>query len=154
MIRENMVGLTDIVQNIYLQTQELSKGMGSSFFSYAGRASGDLSHSVDPTKPVTNFSDAMAMRGMSANWTPPEKSHAFGLNRVPFDDYPALLHEGERVLTAAQARAQDAGQAGAAPIQIIVTGNSFTGTPEEMADQLAEILARKIAQANTAAAPR
>ena len=34
---------------------------------------------------------------------------AFGLNRVPYDDYPALLHEGERVLTANQARQADAG---------------------------------------------
>ena len=182
MIRENMVGLTDIVQNIYLQTQELSKGMGSSFFSYAGRASGDLSHSVDPTKPVTNFSDAMAMRGMSANWTPPEKSHAFGLNRVPFDDYPALLHEGERVLTAREAREQDrteefklidiplreqkppviaggddtplfkggegpdAGTAseGTGGLSVDISGNTFVGVNEEMADQLWEIIVRKL----------
>lgn len=33
--------------------------------------------------------------------------YAFGLDRVPYDDYPALLHEGERVLTAQEARAQD-----------------------------------------------
>lgn len=81
------------------------------------------------------------------------KKHAFGLDRVPYDDYPALLHEGERVLTASEARAQDAGQ-GASPVQITITGNYFTGTPEEMADQLAEILVRKLMQANTAAAPR
>ena len=31
-------------------------------------------------------------------------SHAYGLDRVPYDDYPALLHEGERVLTTSQAR--------------------------------------------------
>ena len=80
--------------------------------------------------------------------------HAFGLERVPYDEYPALLHEGERVLTASEARAQDGGQAGAAPIQLTITGNSFTGTPEEMADALAEIIVRKIAQASAAAAPR
>lgn len=34
---------------------------------------------------------------------------AFGIDRVPYDDYPALLHEGERVLTANQARQADAG---------------------------------------------
>lgn len=33
--------------------------------------------------------------------------HAVGLDRVPYDDYPALLHEGERVLTAREAREQD-----------------------------------------------
>lgn len=80
--------------------------------------------------------------------------HAFGLERVPYDEYPALLHEGERVLTASEARSQDTGQAGAAPLQITITGNSFTGTPEEMADQLVEVIVRKIRQARIAAAPR
>lgn len=37
---------------------------------------------------------------------PPEKN-AWGMDRVPYDDYPALLHEGERVLTAREAREQD-----------------------------------------------
>ena len=80
-------------------------------------------------------------------------SHAFGLDRVPWDGYPALLHEGERVLTASQARAQDAGQA-AAPISITITGTSFTGAPEELADQLAQLLASRLEQAAAAAAPR
>lgn len=50
---------------------------------------------------------------------------AFGLDRVPYDEYPALLHEGERVLTASQAREQDMAYAGAAG-QVVITGNSFT----------------------------
>lgn len=40
------------------------------------------------------------------------RRRAFGLNRVPYDDYPAMLHEGERVLTANQARQADAGGLG------------------------------------------
>ena len=36
------------------------------------------------------------------------RSHAYGLNRVPYDGYRAILHEGERVLTAGEARASDA----------------------------------------------
>ncbi len=79
--------------------------------------------------------------------------YAYGLDRVPYDDFPALLHEGERVLTAREARAQDS--AGSpAPIAITITGNSFTGGGEEMAEQLAEVLARKLEQAATAAVPR
>ena len=35
-------------------------------------------------------------------------SHKMGLSRVPFDGYRAELHAGERVLTAPQARSQDA----------------------------------------------
>lgn len=184
-ILDNTAGLQNATQAAYNLTQQLSKGMGSSFFSYAGRASGDSSHSVDPTKPVTSFSNSMSMRGLPANWTPPEKSHAFGLNRVPFDDYPALLHEGERVLTAREAREQDraefstltmqrpaddvqagtdigtllmerpAPNAGSTPesggttggeagLGVNISGNTFVGASEEMADQLWEIIVRKL----------
>lgn len=38
-----------------------------------------------------------------------EGSHAAGLGRVPYDNYAALLHEGERVLTAREARNYDRG---------------------------------------------
>ncbi len=34
-------------------------------------------------------------------------SHAYGLNKVPYDGYTAKLHQGERVLTASEARRQD-----------------------------------------------
>lgn len=36
-------------------------------------------------------------------------SHAGGLSRVPYNDYPANLHAGERVLTASEARDYNAG---------------------------------------------
>ena len=35
--------------------------------------------------------------------------YAYGLEYVPFDNYPALLHQGERVLTAAEAREMERG---------------------------------------------
>lgn len=79
-------------------------------------------------------------------------SHAYGLNLVPYDEYPALLHRDERVLTASEARAQDAGQGSV--LNVTVTGNTITGAPEELADQLAEIIVRKIRQAAVAAAPK
>lgn len=63
---------------------------------------------------------------ISSRGTSTGSSNAFGLNRVPYDDYPALLHEGERVLTASQAREQDAGKAPASGGQIVITGNSFS----------------------------
>ena len=72
-------------------------------------------------------------------------AHAFGLDRVPYDDYPALLHEGERVLTAREAREEDASPR--RPIYITITGNSFGGsvTAEEIAQRLADSLERKLA---------
>lgn len=39
-------------------------------------------------------------------------SAAVGLRSVPYDDFPALLHQGERVLTAAEARVYDAVEKG------------------------------------------
>lgn len=41
-----------------------------------------------------------------------EQLHAKGEWNVPYDDYPALLHRGERVLTASQARQMDDGTNG------------------------------------------
>lgn len=38
---------------------------------------------------------------------PTPKPHAFGLRRVPYDNYPALLHQNERVLTAQEARSAE-----------------------------------------------
>lgn len=35
--------------------------------------------------------------------------YAYGLDRVPYDGFPALLHEGERVLTASEARQTEGG---------------------------------------------
>ena len=101
---------------------------------------------------------------------------------MPYDNYPALLHEGERVLTAREAREQDrteefklidiplreqkppviaggddtplfkggegpdAGTAseGTGGLSVDISGNTFVGVNEEMADQLWEIIVRKL----------
>ena len=44
--------------------------------------------------------------------------YAYGLDYVPYDNFPALLHQGERVQTAAEAR----GEKSSAPFQIIMNG--------------------------------
>ena len=45
--------------------------------------------------------------------------HAKGLWEVPYDDYAAYLHRGERVLTASQARAYDEGETGGVSAAIV-----------------------------------
>ena len=72
-------------------------------------------------------------------------SFAVGLNRVPYDNFPALLHEGERVLTASQARAEERG---GPTVQVTVTGNSFYGSDAAMEDRVAQKLAREVARAD------
>ncbi len=47
------------------------------------------------------------------------RGYAFGLERVPYDNYPALLHQGEKVLTAQQVRQQKNIPS------VTVTGNQF-----------------------------
>ena len=86
-----------------------------------------------------------------SSYTPPpyaynadSSRHAFGLDRVPYDDYPALLHEGERVLTASQAREQDAGKAPASGGQIVITGNSFSVRDDSDIQKIAAELLHQI----------
>ena len=55
---------------------------------------------------VNRYNQALAALGRVR--TAKLTSHAAGLTSVPYDDYPANLHKGERVLTALQAQALDA----------------------------------------------
>jgi hypothetical protein len=47
-----------------------------------------------------------------------------GIDYVPSDDYPAMLHRGERVLTAAEARAADGKSGGGQTVIVNINGNS------------------------------
>lgn len=66
--------------------------------------------------------------------------YAYGLTRVPYNNYPALLHEGERVLTAAEAR-----RGGSAVVNI--TGNQFTVREEADVDRIASAIASRVSDA-------
>ena len=110
----------------YQITQSLSKGM------LAGLEGSDL------------ISKAMIMAG----YTPDESSpngwskpggKAFGMGFVPYDNFPALLHQGERVLTASQAREADRGS-----VSVTVTGNAFTVREDADVERIAAELARQL----------
>lgn len=75
--------------------------------------------------------------------TPDLAGHAYGLSRVPYNGYPALLHEGERVLTASQAREADRG--GAKGVTVVV--QSMTVRQESDIDRIAAELLRRIRSA-------
>lgn len=70
------------------------------------------------------------------------KPHAYGLERVPYDNYPALLHEGERVLTASQARQQ-----GGASIQIAKLADEIVVREDADIDRIAGALAERLKEA-------
>lgn len=80
---------------------------------------------------------------------PNAPKRAFGLNFVPYDDYPAVLHYGERVLTAQQARQQDVAGTG----RVVVTGNNFTVRETADIERIASALVRQLRIAQAAAKP-
>ena len=67
--------------------------------------------------------------------------NAAGLAYVPYDNYRTRLHEGERVLTAAENRAYTGGSGG-----VTVTGNSFNVREEADIEKIAAKLADEIEQ--------
>lgn len=79
--------------------------------------------------------------GLQPKASESENSHASGLMYVPYDDYPARLHEGERVLTAREARSYGSG------VTVSVTGNNFTVREEADIDRIAETIARRVTEA-------
>lgn len=71
------------------------------------------------------------------NWA--EGSFAFGLTVAPYDNFPALLHQGERVEPPPERR-------GGGDVQVTVRVDSIVvqGGDGDAADQIAETLARKL----------
>lgn len=127
----------------YRKSQEYSKGLAAGMLELVGTTGSsarsnyhDLGNDREEAATVvrSNYHD-LGTRG---------SSHAYGLERVPYDGYAAVLHQGERVLTAREAREADRNRT---PIQITITGNQFGAgvTAEEIAQRLADALERKLA---------
>lgn len=120
-IRDNTAALGSAAWGRDYQTsQELGKGQ----FSVSGSMSS-----------VSAITSGYQVRGMT------NAQHAYGLGRVPYDNYAALLHEGERVLTAREAREMD--RKTSSPIQITVTGSWSVRTDEDV-DAIATAILRKV----------
>lgn len=128
-IRENTAALNGW-RNTYDQQQELSRGLAS----------------VDRSGTVTT-EDIEAAKETARN-IPGMYGFATGLDYVPRDNYPALLHQGERVLTANEARAQDR-EGGAAPITVQITGQWSVRSDSDV-DAIADAIVEKLRLARMA----
>ena len=105
-------------------------GMKDDFIASAGTntTTGTTTTSNPPLPPNSNA----AMSGAGA---------AFGINRVPYDDYPVRLHQGERVLTANQASQMDNGSSAA---NITIHMGSVTIREDADIDRIAAALAQNL----------
>lgn len=142
-IRENTAGLA-VATNAYLLSQERSKGLANVTYRNRFGDAGNRDVGIAETDYSVFDVDPSGISS-SGYFDVAPGSFAMGINRVPYDNFPALLHKDERVLTASDARMQDAG--GRPIIYINVTGNSFSGGTEEMAEEMMEIVAGKLEQA-------
>nr|WP_297175111.1 hypothetical protein [uncultured Agathobaculum sp.] len=79
-------------------------------------------------------------------------SRAMGENRVPRDNTLYLLHEGERVLTAREARAADQGVSSGDVV--INMGGSYTVRQDSDIDAVAEAVAARVLAARRTLRPR
>lgn len=122
----------------YTLGQEFSKGRAAGMSGGAGEDSGDF---TDPAS--ANYSPIMmAYSGLDV------PGYATGLDRVPYDNYPAILHEGERVLTASQARSYD--RSGGAGGGIVINMNGAVIREESDIEKVAQALYERLVQARTA----
>lgn len=87
----------------YTLGQSFSKGRAAGMM---GSGNGETSASASPSK---------MLQGVTL---PSGSSYAVGIDYVPYDNFPALLHQGERVQTAEEARSGGSGTS----IQIVMNG--------------------------------
>lgn len=125
----------------YLLGQELTKGISSAINAYVPDTI------TVPVVYSTTSTDSNG--GGGGNYDPtdptrPQKISAIGENRVPRDNTLYLLHEGERVLTAREARAQDQGGAGGVNIYM---GGNYTVRQDSDIPAIAEAVAARILRA-------
>lgn len=73
-----------------------------------------------PTTPYFSLPQNMVRDLVEKGIDPYSLGFSYGISYVPYNDFPAFLHEGERVLTASENREYNEGSRG-----VVITGNSF-----------------------------
>lgn len=125
-IREDTALKSEYWNAGYAMGQEFSKGR------MAGANSNPLSTVISDSSAQIRFN----------------KKFAYGLNYVPYDNFPALLHQGERVQTASESRS-----ANGIP-QVIITGNNFAVREEADIKKVAIEIATQVKIAAMTAIPQ
>ncbi|WP_306568580.1 tape measure protein [Faecalispora jeddahensis] len=140
-IRETMIKDEVYKQYGYDMEQEFTKGFGEK---YAQDMLSIISQIHQPENSMGASkvaSEEDYVNSLHSLFSKKPAGKAFGMARVPYNDFPALLHEGERVLTASEARAQKT----APTIHVTVTGNVIKDEADE--DRIAQKIVTKILNA-------
>lgn len=136
-----------IRQNASLNQQYWNAGYLVGLEYSKGRAAGmkdDLIASAGTTTTGTTTNTVKAQTngaGSFSSMTYGGAARAFGIDRVPYDDYPVRLHQGERVLTANQARQMDNGSSAA---NITINMGNVTIREDADIDRIAAALAQNL----------
>ena len=110
----------------YDTSQALTKGRAAGAIAGDPQAMGDISYNAE----LGTGSASTIVRQKAGR----AGKFATGIDYVPYDNFPALLHQGERVQTAEEARSRP----------IVSSGNSFTVREEADIDRVASALLEKI----------
>lgn len=124
----------------YEMGQQFSKGMASAVINNAGTT---LSPELTEEQVITNNKVNSGYYGVVPRGRNGYNgnNHANGLSYVPYDGYPAILHQGERVMTASENRSEKSTQ------QINITGNTFIVKSEDAGNEIINHMATKLKEA-------
>lgn len=123
-----------------LFTQGMGKKAWNDWLNADRSGTSETDYSLGGVTPPSDYYDSMF------GYVP---GAAYGLNRVPKDNFPVLLHEDERVLTANQARQQD-GESGRVTLNI---NGPVTVREEADLDKLALKIAQEVIRAKELRVP-
>jgi len=121
-IRENTIGL-EAATNAYRTSNAFTKGAGFT-----------IAPAISAEEAAANAEHIQTLRDLGL--------YAYGLSYVPYDNYPAMLHEGERVLTAEEARRK-----GSEGIVVLVTDNNFNVRDDSDVHRIAREIANELKMA-------
>lgn len=144
-VRENTDNIRHAWSREYYRAQVLSGAPADQYLTFQGDDAPQFDWGSE-TNAITSFYQVRPGSGIYGRYDydryQDAPAAAYGLNRVPYDNFPALLHQGERVLTASQARAADRGGG----VNVTFSG-PVTVREEADLDKLARKLAAEVRRA-------
>ena len=147
----SQIALVNSIQNdigLIRANFDAGEALGKEFTKGWASAASAVSSGLKSTNDSIDFDENEytldeAAQGVLRYFQNNNPGYAFGIARIPYNDYTARLHAGERVLTAAEARRMDAGSGAS----VVITGNTFVVRDESDIDLIAETICERLKEA-------